>query len=144
MPELKSTPSLISVATQKNEPTLTIQITRAHTGWAVVAGTRWERGSTSGLGPAEAGAAAPGPRDVAVEVAAAAAAELEKVLERVWSGGGGTVGDFAQALARTRDSAAAFRDAAAAEMRQAAARHRDMACFRSRLESPSPGGVGYG
>jgi hypothetical protein len=100
--------------------------------------TRWEGGSTSALGPAEAEAAAPGPRDVAVEVAAAAAADLEKVLERVWSGGGGTVGAFAQALERTRDSAAAFRDAAAAEMRKAAARHRDMASFRSRLESPSP------
>ncbi|OEL21576.1 Peptidyl-prolyl cis-trans isomerase FKBP20-2, chloroplastic, partial [Dichanthelium oligosanthes] len=67
---------------------------------------------------------------------------LEKVLERVWSGGGGgsSEGAFAQALERTRDSAAELRDAAAAaaEMRQAAARHRDMASLPLAIRKPLP------
>lgn len=91
---------------------------------------------TSGLGPAEAGGAAPELRDVAVEVEVAAAADLAKVLARVWRGGGsgGSEGAFEQALERTRDSAAELRDAAAAEMRHAAVCHRDMVSFRSRFE----------
>jgi hypothetical protein len=108
------------------------------------------RGSTSGLGPAEAGAAAPELRDVAVEVDAAAAEDLAKVLARVWRGGGtgGSEGAFEQALERTRDSDAELRNAAAAEMRHAAARHRDMVSFRSgrrgRGLGGGAGGDGYG
>lgn len=58
----------------------------------------------------------PGPRDVAGAVAAAAA-DLEKVLERVRSGGGGCRdGASEKARERARDS-----DAAAAEIRDAEA-----------------------
>lgn len=90
---------------------------------------RWESGGTSGLGPA-GGEEAPGPGDVAVAVAA----DLAKVLERVWRGSGGGKGAFAKALERTRASAAELRDAAAAvEMLEAAARHRDMVSSRSRF-----------
>ena len=74
------------------------------------------------------------PGDVAV---AAAAADLAKVLERVWRGSGSGEGAFAKALERTRASAAELREAtaAAAEMLDAAARHRDMVSSRSRFAS---------
>jgi hypothetical protein len=101
---------------------------------------RRESGGTSGLSPA--GGEAPGRGDVAV---AAAAADLAKVLERVWRGSGSGEGAFAKALERTRASAAELRDAAvAAEMLEAAARHRDMVSSRSRFASRRLRGDGEG
>jgi hypothetical protein len=105
-----------------------------------VACARWESGGTWGLGPVGR-EEAPGLGDVVVAVTAAAA-DLAKVLERVWRGSGGGEGAFARALERTRASAAELRDAAAAEMLEAAARHRDMVSSRSPARASRLGGCG--
>lgn len=129
MRDVKGFHPQIPVATQNNQLALTIEITRCNQR-TQVAYARWESGGTSDHFPA-GGEVAPGPGDVAVAVAAA---DLAKVLERVWGGSGGGEGAFANALERTRASAAELRDAAAAEMLEAAARHRDMVS-RSRFAS---------